>query len=238
MEQDRVRLRQRRHQHLRNVHVRSRHRIEDRIGHGRARTFARGDLGNGAGEDVPTNKGDQSGQRSPSTRSVLAVAMWSSRGRPPRPICARWKTSTYPEPRDGTPFSPTRTRTAFTLTIFPPRAWISIRVIEGVVTHQAHSRFGAPANARIVSERRCACERDTVCSRRSSLPKRSFNPSTAEMAAKLLLPKTYFFEVTVLWLERPFISVFYLLESKEAQEECSGIQADTGVESRWISNRS
>jgi hypothetical protein len=60
-------------------------------------------------------------QRSPSKRSVLAVARWSSCGHLPRPICARWRTSTYPKPRDGTRFSSTHTRKASTLTIFLPR---------------------------------------------------------------------------------------------------------------------
>lgn len=74
-----------------------------------------------------------------------------------------------------------------------------------------------PANARIVSARRCAGERDEVRSKRSSLSDRSFKLSTAEMAAKLLLPNTYFFEATGLSLARPLILSFYQFKLKEAQ---------------------
>ena len=68
----------------------------------------------------------------------------------------------------------------------------------------------------MVAARRCACERQTVCSKRCSLPEQSFNPSTAEMAAKLLLPSTYPFEAPVLLVACPSICSFYHLRYTNA----------------------
>jgi hypothetical protein len=59
----------------------------------------------------------------------------------------------------------------------------------------------------MVSARRCAGERDSIRSRRSPLPECSFRPSRAQRAAKLLLPKPYFFEVAVLTVFGPFIGL-------------------------------
>jgi hypothetical protein len=91
--------------------------------------------------------------------------------------------------------------------IFEDRcAGIGLRVFKGVVRLKAHPRFCAPEKARTVSARRWDGEREAVRSRRSLLSERSASPSTAEMAAKLLLPSAYPFGECV--LPGPLIVLF------------------------------